>query len=113
LRTAGERGVNLPDNTSEVLLPLGASEAEISLIRLLSEFPEEVNIVATQMEPHRLTRYAMDVAREFHIFYDSCPVLKAGVAPEVRDARLLLVEASKITLFNVLQLLGVSAPEKM
>jgi arginyl-tRNA synthetase len=113
LRTAGERGVNLPNNTSEVLLPLGASEAEISLIRLLSEFPEEVNIVATQMEPHRLTRYAMDVAREFHIFYDSCPVLKAGVAPEVRDARLLLVEASKITLFNVLQLLGVSAPEKM
>ncbi|MEI6520306.1 MAG: arginine--tRNA ligase [bacterium] len=113
LRTAEERGVKLPANTGEVLLPLGASEAEISLIRLLSEFPEEVNTVATLMEPHRLTRYAMDVSREFHLFYERCPVLKTGVDPEVRDARLLLVEAAKITLCNVLQLLGVSAPEKM
>ncbi len=113
LRTAQERGVKLPANTSDVLMPLGDNDAEISLISLLSEFPEEVITAATTMAPHRLTRYAMDVAREFHIFYEKCPVLKEGVEPAIRDARLLLVEAAKITLFNVLQLLGVSAPEKM
>jgi arginyl-tRNA synthetase len=112
LRTAEENGVAIPAPLATDLSPLG-KEAEASLIRRLAEFPEEIITAADLYEPHRLTRYAQDLAREFHIFYDRCPVLKDGTPPDVRDARLVLVAATKITLRNVLTLLGVSAPERM
>jgi arginyl-tRNA synthetase len=112
LRTAEEKGVALPEIGEVDLSPLG-EEAEISLIRRLAEFPEEIITAAELYEPHRMPRYAQDLAREFHVFYDRCPVLKEGVDPHVRDARLMLVRAAKITLRNVLTLIGVSAPERM
>ena len=112
LRTAEERGVTLPDALDTDLSSL-SSDAEVSMIRLLAEFPDEIVAAAELHEPHRLTRYAQELARVFHVFYDRCPVLKEGVPPPVRDARLVLVGAAKITLRNVLTLLGVSAPERM
>ena len=63
-------------------------------------------------EPHRLTTYAADVATAFHTFYDRCPVLSAEETT-VGRARLELVRASRIVLRNVLELIGVSAPERM
>ena len=56
------------------------SESEVALIRRLSDFPEEVLTAAELYEPHRLTRYAQDLARDFHVFYDRCPVLKEDTA---------------------------------
>ncbi len=112
LRTAEERGLTLPDPLATDLTPLG-NEAEISLIRRLTDFPEEITTAAELFEPHRLTRYAQDLAREFHVFYDRCPVLKEETPEATRNARLTLVGAAKITLRNVLTLLGVSAPERM
>lgn len=112
LRTAAEQGVALPDPQATDLTVL-TDDAELSLIRRLGEFPDEVVTAADLYEPHRLTRYAQDVAREFHIFYDRCPVLKGTPPAAIRDARLVLVSAAKITLHNVLALLGVGAPERM
>ena len=112
LRLAEEKGVELPDPLATDLTPL-ASEPEVALIRRLSDLPEEILTAAELYEPHRLTRYAQDLARDFHVFYDRCPVLKEETPADIRDARLVLIGAAKITLKNVLTLLGVGAPERM
>jgi len=113
LRAAKERGIEIPDYSNIDLSPLG-DEAEASLIRRLNEFPEEINLAAEYYEPHRLTRYAQDIAKEFHVFYDRCPILRDGIDVNIRNARLALCEAARISLRNLLvQVLGVSAPEKM
>jgi len=112
LRSAHEAGLAMPDSAT-VDFTLLLHEQEIVLMRRLADFAEEVTTAAELCEPHRLTRYAWELARDFHAFYDVCPVLKAETPSPLRDARLLLVSAAKITLHNVLTLLGVSAPEKM
>jgi len=112
LRSAAEKGIAIPDPLTTDLSTLG-HEAEVALIRRLADFPEEILTAAELYEPHRLTRYAQDLAREFHVFYDRCPVLKDDTPAPTRDARLTLVGAAKITLRNVLTLLGVNAPERM
>ncbi len=112
LRSAEEKGVAILDPQTVDLSAL-TGEAEVALMRRLSDYPEEILTAAELYEPHRLPRYAQDLAREFHVFYDRCPVLKEDTPPAVRDARLALVGAAKITLRNVLTLVGVSAPERM
>lgn len=100
----------LPDY-DRVDFSLLKEEAEIDLIRKIADFPDEIIGAAQYYEPHRLTYYAHDLASLFHSFYNSCRVLIDDV--ELRQARLLLIEATRITLRNVLQLLGVTAPERM
>ena len=112
LRTAEERGITLPDPFKADLRPL-EHEAEIALIRSLADYPEEIVTAAEMYEPHRLTRYAQDLAREFHVFYDRCPILKEDTPADMRTARLVLLDATRITLHNVLTLIGVSSPERM
>ena len=73
--------------------------------------PDEIIGAAINEEPHRLTRYAHELASLFHSFYNSCRVLIDD--EELKNARLVLVEATRITLRNVLHLLGVSAPDRM
>lgn len=86
-------------------------EAELDLIRKIADLPEEIMGAAISLEPHRLTRYAHDLASLFHSFYNSCRVLTQD--ENLTGARLLLVDAARITLRNVLTILGVSAPERM
>lgn len=96
---------------SQVDLTLLASEPEFDLIRKLSEFPTEVRLAAEGREPHRLTRYGMDLASAFHIFYRDCRVLNDD--KDLTNARLVLVKCTRTVLRNTLSLLGVSAPERM
>ncbi len=112
LRTAEARGVAMPDPATVDLSPLN-DEVEISLMRRLTDLPEEIVNAAELYEPHRIARYAHELAREFHAFYDRCPVLKTGTPANLRDARLVVVGATKIALRNILTLLGVSAPEEV
>ena len=84
---------------------------ELALVRKIAEFPEEIIKVASSREPHHLTHYAHELASLFHSFYNSCRVLTDE--KPLRQARLGLVRATRITLRNVLGLLGVSAPERM
>jgi len=110
-REAKTRGVFLPENLEEVDFSLLTSPDELSLIRKLSVFPEEIAKAAEELAPHRVTFYLYDVASVFHSFYNAHRVL--GVEPELEKARLCLVEAARVVIANSLKLLGVSAPEKM
>jgi len=83
---------------------------ERALVRDLSRFPGVVAYVARTTHVHTLAGYAHEVAEQFNRFYESTPVLSAG--PE-RASRIALVAASRATLANVLDLLGVDAPERM
>jgi arginyl-tRNA synthetase len=90
-------------------------EKEGDLLRALAEFPRVVASAATLREPHRVARYLEDTASAFHKFYDSCRVLPRGdeEAAPIHSARLLLVDATRTVIANGLDLLGVSAPDRM
>jgi arginyl-tRNA synthetase len=85
--------------------------AEIALARRLAELPRVAQNVVDQLAPHRLTRYARDIASDFHQFYHECRILVEN--REERLARLGLCIATKTVLARVLDLIGVSAPESM
>jgi arginyl-tRNA synthetase len=110
LRNAAEQGAALPDPTRADLSLLRAAH-ELTLMRKLADFPQEVEAAARLCEPHRMTRYATELAGVFHLFYTNCRVL--GDDADLTAARLTLVGAALVTLRNVLRLLGVTAPERM
>jgi len=92
-------------------LSLLTDEAELSLMRKLDEFADVVEVAARDLAPHKLTRYAEDLAATFHQFYTVCRVVSDDEA--LSAARLFAVDATRIALAGVLGLLGVSAPERM
>ncbi|GAC1447124.1 MAG: arginine--tRNA ligase [Vulcanimicrobiaceae bacterium] len=85
--------------------------SEIALARRLSQLPGVVRSVAESRAPHRLARYAQDVASDFSQFYAACKVL--GDDPDLSTARLGLALATQTVLASTLGLLGVSAPDSM
>jgi len=85
--------------------------AELALARHLAEFGPTVAGVARARAPHRLTKYAREVASEFHQFYDACRVLSDD--PATTTARLGLCIATKTVLATTLALCGVNAPDSM
>lgn len=114
-RKAEELGVTV--DTAD--LSLLTHEREGDLIRTLGEFPTVVASAAELREPHRVARYLENLAASYHRFYDSCQALpKADTVDHDEDAalhsaRLALCAATRQTLENGLQLLGVTAPERM
>jgi len=84
---------------------------EIQLIDILSRFPSEVQRAASEYRTLHITNLAYELAKSFSDFYNACPVLKAQ--PAVRDARLRLVAATRQTIANALNLLGIEAPPVM
>ncbi len=90
--------------------------AELDVLRKLADYPAEVALAARDYAPHRLPRFAMELASLLNVFYENCRVLPGKdepIAPEMTLARLALVNAARIVLRNLLALLGVSAPDKM
>lgn len=85
--------------------------AEIQLIDLISRVPMEIQRAADEYKPLHLTNLAYDLARSFTAFYTNCPVLKAE--DEVRNVRLRLVAAARQSIANILELIGIEAPEVM
>jgi arginyl-tRNA synthetase len=113
LRNAAELGISWsPDTVDTGLL---ATEQEGDLLRALAEFPRVVAAAAELWEAHRLARYLEATAATFHKFYDVRRVLPRGdeQVGDLHRARLLLVEATRVVFVQGLQLLGVSAPERM
>ncbi|MDD5569457.1 MAG: arginine--tRNA ligase [Candidatus Pacebacteria bacterium] len=92
-------------------MDLLSKPVELSLIKQIARLPEIVEDTAKDNQVHRLTQYAIDLATSFHQFYGECHVLIDD--EKLKQARLGLVLATKIVLKNTLDLLGVSAPEKM
>ncbi|ANB60106.1 arginine--tRNA ligase [Anoxybacteroides amylolyticum] len=96
----------------ELQLEYIQSEKEIELLKKLGEFPAAVAEAALKRTPHRVTNYIFELASALHSFYNAEKVIdQENVAKS--QARLALVKAVQITLQNALQLIGVSAPEKM
>lgn len=115
LCSIGRKAAELGIDSDGADLSLLTHDREGDLIRTLGEFPAVVEEAAQLREPHRIARYAEDLAAVFHRFYDSCQVLpKAGEdeAP-IHGARLALAQASRVVLANALTMVGVSTPEKM
>ncbi len=90
-------------------------ERERELIGLLTEFPRVVASAAEMREPHRVARYIEDLAGQYHRFYNDCRVLPLGdeKPTELNSSRATLCLATAQVISNGLDLLGVSAPEKM
>lgn len=85
---------------------------ETELLKQISEFPDKVSDAAKQRAVNRICQYCYDLAKEFHSYYNSCRVWDSE-KPELSAQRLCLVNACMITMQNALNLIGVSAPEKM
>ncbi|MCD6420176.1 MAG: arginine--tRNA ligase [Synergistetes bacterium] len=109
-RQAELRGIEFP-NLESVDLSLLDSDVERLLIKKLSAYPEEIEIAAREMAPHRMFFYVQDLASSFHHFYNHYRVL--GEEPGKRDARMVLVKAVQYVVGSVLDIMGVSAPERM
>ena len=88
--------------------------SELSLVRSMLRLPELVAHMSRTLEPHHLPHYAMELATAFHWFYENCRVISA--LPEDYDltlARLKLVESAQIVFRRALELMGMTAPERM
>lgn len=85
---------------------------EIALLKQISEFPKKVEDVAKFRAVNRICQYCHDLAKAFHSYYNSCRVSDPA-NPELTNERLGLVNACMVTMANALDLIGVSAPEKM
>jgi arginyl-tRNA synthetase len=92
-------------------------ERDGELLRALAEYPRVVASAAELREPHRVARYLEDTASVFNKWYDTkeCRMLPQGDEPvgPANLARLVLVHATRTVIANGLDLLGVSAPERM
>ena len=110
-RNAAELGL-APDLSH--LAELGHDKAG-ALIRTLGDYPRVLQSAAALREPHRVCRYLEDLAGDYHRFYDSHRVLPQGdeSAGDVHRARLALCAATRQVIANGLDILGVSAPERM
>jgi arginyl-tRNA synthetase len=109
LRKAGEEGAAEPGVPAQ-RAPL--QESEKLLVKRLLEFPEEVRAAAARRAPHRICAYSTAVAADFHAFYRDCQVVGAE-GEGVEASRLALCLATKRTIAAALELLGISAPERM
>ncbi|ADB62036.1 arginyl-tRNA synthetase [Haloterrigena turkmenica DSM 5511] len=89
------------------------TDAEHDLLETIARFPAVVDEAADDLEPHQIATYTREFADRFNAFYRECPVLSDDVDPDVREARLALVAASKHTVANALSILGVEAPRSM
>ncbi len=85
---------------------------EERLIKLLAKFPEIVREAGEKLQPNLPALYAAELALAFNTFYEAAPVIEAG-ALELRAARLRLVNCVRIALRNALDLVGITAPERM
>ena len=111
LRNVKELGISMTSFDASAL----THDKENELLGVLAEYPRVVASAAELREPHRIARYLEELATAFHAFYSECRVVPLGEEPAtaVHSARAQLCAAARQVLANGLDLLGVSAPERM
>lgn len=110
-RQLDEKNLTYEKNSGNKNLTLLKSMKEKNIMSLLSRYPETLELSANNRAPHNLAQYLRDLATEFHSYYnDSTFIVDES---NIRNARLTLIKATQIVLYNGLKLLGVSAPEIM
>jgi arginyl-tRNA synthetase len=111
-RRAAEEGVTREPLRS-ASLELLTHDRELDLLRSLSELPDVLAVALSDRAPHRVTTWVRELAGAVHGFYHDCYVVAPSVPPALTQARLWLVEAARVGLRVGLDLLGVSAPDRM
>jgi arginyl-tRNA synthetase len=112
LRRVTEKGFADYDQAAGIAaLATLVDEASLTLMAELSRYPEVVEAAGIALEPHAIAQYLRELAYAFQTWYDGAPILVDE--PAARNARLALACAVRQALANGLDLLGVSAPERM
>jgi arginyl-tRNA synthetase len=107
LRLAEEKHIDYSNGDVNML----DSEWEISLIKKMVLLPEIIETALLNLAPQHLPYYAMELATEFHVFYKQCRVITED--EKMTAARLKLVKSAQVILGNILNLMGMNAPETM
>jgi arginyl-tRNA synthetase len=112
LRHAAEAGISRGSRYDPGLL---THDRENDLAKALADFPRVIASAAELRQPHRVARYLEGLSGTYHRFYDACRVLPRGdeAVSEVGMARLWLAGATQVVLANGLDLLGVTAPDRL
>ncbi len=110
-RQLAEKSLEWRRDNGEGQLSRLTETQEKTLMTTLSRYPEVVELAAGNRAPQHLVHYLRDLANDFHTYYNAHVFIVDDA--DLRDARLCLVEATRIVIANGLGLLGVSAPEKM
>ncbi len=108
LRQAEEKGLAAEGDAERELL---TAAEELKLLQSLSTFPAVVENSALELAPHRIIFYLMELAGQIHSYYNKYKVI--GDDPSLSHARLALVRALRIVLGNGLEMVGLTAPERM
>ena len=111
LRQAQEKGLVYEQGNGLANLGRLVDDASLLLMNEISRYPEVVEAAGVALEPHLVAQYLRELAHAFHTWYHGTPVLVDDAAD--RNAKLTLACAARQVLGNGLELLGVSAPEKM
>ncbi|TVQ88570.1 MAG: arginine--tRNA ligase [Chromatiaceae bacterium] len=111
LRQAADKGLALDLAPDRGQLERLTEAQENNLLRTLSRYSEVIETAALGHEPHQVATYLRDLANDFHTYYNAHQFLVTDT--DLRDARIKLILAVRQVLRNGLDLLGVSAPERM
>jgi arginyl-tRNA synthetase len=109
-KKAIEKGVSKADLDTISLEKLSLPE-EMSMLKALASYPELVEDAALDLSPHRIIFFLLDLAGQFHSYYNRHKVISEDI--ELTQARLWLAEALRIVFRNGLVVVGLSAPESM
>ena len=110
-RQLQEKGLTYERSVGDSNMSLLVEPQEKALIRRLTAYPELLESAAAALEPHQLAHYLRDLAGDFHTYYNAQQFLVDDVG--LRNARLNLVSATRQIIANGLNLLKVTAPERM
>jgi arginyl-tRNA synthetase len=109
------KDLSIPYGINSYQAELLTHDRERELLGSLAEFPRVVASAAELRQPHRIARYIEELATLYHGFYNDCRVLPLGdeLPSAIHSSRASLCDATRQVISNALNLLGVSAPEKM
>ncbi|WP_296591788.1 arginine--tRNA ligase [Methylophaga sp.] len=110
-RQLAERQMNWDEHTGIDNLSLLTEDHEQALFTMLSRYPEVVELAAITHTPHLLAHFLMDLARDFHTYYNAHQFMTDNI--DLSQARLTLITAVRQVIANGLGLMGVSAPQSM
>jgi arginyl-tRNA synthetase len=110
-RQLGEKSLTWNEDNGLAKLSQLVEVQEKTLMTTLSRYPEVVELSANNRAPQHLVHFLRDLANDFHTYYNAHAFIVDD--PDLRDARLYLIAATRTVIANGLGLLGVSAPETM
>ena len=111
MKQLSEKGFTYNQAPSPECLNMLTENHELQIMKMLARYPETIHAAAASYEPHQICFYLRELANLFHSYYNSHQFLVDDNL--VRDARISLILAVRQVIRNGLNIIGVSAPDKM